>query len=222
MGVGGAFEPILLKAENLERTAGQAGGNASSARTATARSSQERAAKRNADQQRRRREKGMQTEAGKAAELSEFDAAFQLVAEDEALGDMEQGDFYDWLQCNDLLPDEESLNDWRSSDDYECTKLERITDSCMCSGECRCTYDGTGIVPDVPGLNCDQFDEGTAHAPQSPCGADWCEPPGWMPEGWDHEAVVMASSSAKAAPPPPQSHAVRPREVEIPEPPANS
>ena len=49
--------------------------------------------------------------------MSEFDAAF-LVAEDAALGDMEQGGFYDRLQRNDLLPDEESLNSWRSSDDY--------------------------------------------------------------------------------------------------------
>ena len=120
----------------------------------------------------------MQTEAGKAAELSEFDTAFQLVAEDAALGDMEQRDFYDWLQCNDMPPHEESLNDWRSLNDYECTKLERIANICMCSGEYRCTYDGTGIAPDVPGLNCDFFDEGMAQDPHSPYGDDWCEPPG--------------------------------------------
>ena len=119
------------------------------------------------------------------AELSDFDAAFRQVAEDLALGNMEQGDFYEWLQLNDLLPDEGGLNNWWSSGDNECTKLERIADSCVCSGECRCTYDGTGIAPDVPGLNCDQFDEGTAHAPHSSDGDDWCEPAGWMPEGWD-------------------------------------
>lgn len=31
---------------------------------------------------------------------------------------MEQGDFYDWLQHIDLLPDEDSLNSWRRSAEY--------------------------------------------------------------------------------------------------------
>ena len=49
--------------------------------------------------------------------MSEFDAAF-LVAEDAAFGDIEQGGCDDRLQHNDLLPDKESLNSWRSSDGY--------------------------------------------------------------------------------------------------------
>ena len=66
-------------------------------RTAVAILLQKRVAKRSTDQARRRREKAKQTEAGGAAEVSESNVAFQLVAEDSALGDMEQGGFYNWL-----------------------------------------------------------------------------------------------------------------------------
>lgn len=107
-------------------------------RKADAMSPEERTLKRQADQHRRRGE-----QATKKAKLDAAAAAaaavqtFEQVAADAALLEtwMEQVDFCDWLLRKDLLPNEESLGDWRASDCYERTKHERIVEACTCFNE---------------------------------------------------------------------------------------
>ena len=121
-------------AEQHQCAAGLASGTK---RKLIALSPEERAAKRNADQQHRRRVQGEQKaavalEAAAARKVSEFHAAFELVAKDAALGDCEQLDFCEWLQQQELKPEEASLAEWRDSDSYERTKRDRIIEGCTC------------------------------------------------------------------------------------------
>ena len=107
-------------------------------RKANAMRPDERAAKRLADQQRRRatqREHETATAGsvtGAVREASEFDAALEHVARDAGLKTLEKHDFHDWLLDVVLLPDEESLSEWRGSEAYERSKHERIAAFCTC------------------------------------------------------------------------------------------
>ena len=84
--------------------------------------------------------------------------------------------------------------------------------------KCTCTYDGHGdearMLPDVPGQNCDAFDEGAAQQLERQVD-DW-QPSGgdWVPEGWDgaepqpgddteREVPSPEPSSPPPLPPPP-------------------
>lgn len=75
--------------------------------------------------------------------------------------------------------------------------------------QCTCTYDGHGdearIVPDVPGQNCDHYDEREARRLLEPRADDW-QPSGgdWVPDGWDDtgDAVTDAAPSPSPTPPP--------------------
>ena len=136
--------------------------------------------------------------AAATATPSAFDAAFDRVASAAALGDTERCDFYDWLLRVELPPDDESLGEWRDSDEYQRIKLERIAEGCVCDGVCACTYDGEGMVPDVPGVNCDYYEENVTRADDwQPSGGDW------VPEGWDEPDRVDEASPPPPAPPPP-------------------
>ncbi|EOD12563.1 hypothetical protein EMIHUDRAFT_120076 [Emiliania huxleyi CCMP1516] len=119
----------------------------------------ERATKRVADQQRRRREQRESKESQPASIT--FDAAVAKVASEAALGVAEVEDFRDWLldpqQAGQPI-DGERITEWRASEAYERARLECM-DGCMCEGACTCTYAGVGIAPDVPGVTCDYLDE---------------------------------------------------------------
>lgn len=70
--------------------------------------------------------------AAAAQESSEFHSALERVATDAALGQVEQLDFSEWLLRKALEPDDETLEEWRDSHSYECTKRERIIEGCTC------------------------------------------------------------------------------------------
>lgn len=89
---------------------------------------------------------------------ADFEVAIQQLARDERLGVRECEDFQSWLLETGLLPDHDSLCDWRCSPEYQSKKLERIMDGCHCEGECSCTYDGEGLEPEMEGYNCDYVD----------------------------------------------------------------
>ena len=71
--------------------------------------------------------------AGAVQQPCTFDAAFEQVATDAALGDVEQDDFCDWLLDMELWPDDESLGMWRGSDAYKRTKHESVISVCNCT-----------------------------------------------------------------------------------------
>ena len=63
-----------------------------------------------------------------------------------------------------------------------------LADNCQCEGLVTCTYDGEGITPHIPGINCgadEDFDEWNAESYaefvqrtgwQEPSGGDWVWP----------------------------------------------
>ena len=86
-----------------------------------------------------------------------FETAIKQLARDESLGVRECEDFHTWLLETGLPPDDQSLNDWRCSPEFQSKKLERIAADCRCDGECSCTYDGEGLEPEIEGYNCDAY-----------------------------------------------------------------
>lgn len=105
----------------------------------------------------------------------------------DRLDDDVREDFEEWLEEARIDPLkephlEELLDDWRETGEYEERKSERIADHCRCPDDmCRCTYDGEGIEPEVPGLNCDYYDESMDFL------ANYGAHPGdWQPSG-DHD-----------------------------------
>ena len=76
--------------------------------------------------------------------------------------------------------------------------------------KCTCTYDGQGddarMLPDVPGQNCDAYDQNQARQQLEPCADDW-QPSGgdWVPEGWDGEEPESEAAVRPPSPPPPAS-----------------
>ena len=105
----------------------------------------------------------------------------------DRLHDDVREDFEEWLKSSSIDPlKEPHLDDqvsvWRGTGEYEEKKMERITDHCRCQpNECRCTYDGEGVEPEVTGLNCDYYDEsmdvlanyGSRPGDWQPSGGDW-------------------------------------------------
>ena len=136
-----------------------------------------------------------------ASVSSTFACALNLVANTASLGELEELDFADWLQQMEVVPSQETLEEWRISDAYERTKFERIMEGCMCEEACTCTYDGAGLSADMPGLTSDYYDEHAARQLLQPRADDW-QPSGgdWVPDGWDGDE---ASSSSKSLPPQP-------------------
>ena len=76
---------------------------------------------------------------------------------------------------------------------------------CGAFRQCTCTYDGHGdearVMPDIPGQNCDAYNEEEARRLLEPQAGDW-QPSGgdWVPEGWDG---AEPGGSEPDAPPPP-------------------
>lgn len=71
-------------------------------------------------------------------------------------------DFEAWTQTYGHDVNSECLSEWRSSTEFEQTKLERLAEKCTLAGECErgcvCTYDGSALEPQIPGMNCDATD----------------------------------------------------------------
>ena len=80
------------------------------------------------------------------ADAEAFAAALQRIVEAEEMDSAVAVDFEEWLRRKELCPDQETLEQWRTSDAYEQSRREAIVGQCTCFLE----PDGGKLITSLP------------------------------------------------------------------------